>query len=182
MINYNRSIFTASKSEFPSKLSSFNYINIKYMIRHTPVCGSLCKFCDLQLQGIRCAGRCTWMMQIFFPPLLCKAHNRVDLHSFTSIPTATYIVSSITLLTGSSKFSCLLAILADVLESIYIINSSLTRTYSSKSHDKTHTNIHHLSLFEENLRNKISKKKKKNRRRKLLRKIEKVLLMDLWSF
>jgi len=156
MINYNRSIFTASKTEFPSKLPSFNYINIIYMIRHTPVCGSLCKFCDLQLLGIRCAGRCTWMMQIFFPPLLCKAHNRVDLHSFTSIPTATYIVSSITLVTGSTKFSCLLAILY-----IYIINCSLTKTYSSESHDKTHTNIHHLSLFEENLRNKIFNQKNK---------------------
>ena len=32
------------------------------------------------------------------------------------------------------------------------MNCSPTRIYSSESHAKTHANIHHLSLFKENLR------------------------------
>lgn len=65
-----------------------------------------CRFWDI-LKGINCGGWCTWRMQILFPPEFCTAHNRIDLHSLTSIPKATYIISSNK---KTSDASCPLAI------------------------------------------------------------------------
>jgi hypothetical protein len=45
------------------------------------------------------------MMQILLPPEFCKAQRSINLHSFTDFPTATKILSSITLATGSSTIS-----------------------------------------------------------------------------
>ena len=65
-----------------------------------------CRFWDI-LKGIHCGGWCTWRMQMLFPPEFCTAHNRIDLHSLTSVPKATYIISSNKKTSGAS---CLLAI------------------------------------------------------------------------
>ena len=65
------------------------------------------------------------MMQTFFPPEFCNAHTTVDLLSFTSFPTATYILSSIMRATGSSSISCLLDVLLETPISWTLMESAL---------------------------------------------------------
>ena len=99
------SYFTSNHIQNPENAAYMRCVGgclcVRYMIQY----GDLHK-------GSRLAGWCTWRMQILSPPLCCIAHNSIDLHFFTSFPTATYNVSPVTrAIESSAKVSFLHAIL-----------------------------------------------------------------------